>query len=283
MSLFKIIFVLVLITIFSCQDLNNVANDKLIARVNNNYLYESDIIKLNLNFSSVSDSIVNIQNFINKWARNHLLYSQSLINIPLGKRQELDNLVNQYRLDLYNNNYKESIIKAKIDTLISYKQLKEYYDRNNSVFTLKEPLYRFRFIELPKDNVDRKEIAKRFKRFSNFDKKFIDSLSFQFNNSFLNDSIWVTKKTLLQYAPFLVSRDFLLLKKSKYFELEQSIQLYLFKIEDYLPVKEIAPLSYVENTIRNIVFNERKLEFLKNFNQGILNDAIKNKKFEIYP
>ena len=50
----------------------------------------------------------------------------------------------------------------------------------------------------------------------------------------------------------------------------------------YLSKNEKAPLSSVENRIRNIVFNQRKLDFLKKFDQEIINDAIQNKKFEIY-
>jgi hypothetical protein len=94
--------------------------------------------------------------------------------------------------------------------------------------------------------------------------------------------MWSNKKALLQNASFLTSKDLFNIKKSQIFEVEDTIQVYLFKIEDYLSKNEIAPLSSVENTIRNIVFNQRKLEFLKNFDQEIINDAIQYKKFEIY-
>ena len=268
--------------IIGCDELNKTRQNQLIARVDNNYLYMSDIDQLKLKFSSASDSIIKIQNYINTWAKNHLFYDKSLLNINVENKNLLDKLVDQYRLDLYNNNYKASIIKAQIDTLITQNQLVEYYTDNNSIFRLKEPLYKYRFIKFHKNNVDRNEITNRFIRYSNMDKVFLDSLSFQFSNSFLNDSIWFTKKTLIQNANFLSSKDLLSIKKSQIFKLEQSNQVYLFKSEDYLPKNEIAPLSFVENTIRNIVFSQRKLEFIKKFDQEIINDAIQNKKFEIY-
>ena len=81
---------------------------------------------------------------------------------------------------------------------------------------------------------------------------------------------------------FLFHKDLISLKKSEIFEVDNSFQLSLLKIEDYMPKNEIAPLTFVENTIRNIVFNQRKLEFLKNFDKEIINDAIQNKKFETY-
>lgn len=270
-----------LITI-GCNELNNTRQNQLIARVDNNYLYVSDIDNLNLRFSSVSDSIIKTQNFINTWAKNLLLYNKSLLNITNENKKSLDKLLDQYKLDLYNSNYKSSIIKSKIDTLITKSQLNEYYEMNNSIFLLKESLYRYRLIEFPKNNIDRIEITKRFIRNSDLDKIFLDSLSFQFSNSFQNDNTWYTKKVLLKNLSFLTSKDLLNIKKSQIFEVEDTIQVYLLKIEDYLSKDEIAPMSSIENTIRNIVFNQRKLEFLKNFDQEIINDAIQNKKFEIY-
>jgi len=281
----KITYTIILLNLFliiSCEDLSNSSKNHLIARVDNNYLYLSDLDKLNLKFTSISDSIIQTQNYINTWAKKYILYDRSLLNIEEDDKNKLNDLIKQYKLDLYNNSYKSSLIKAKIDTLITKKQISDYYQSNSFIFKLKEPLYKYRYIEFPKNNIDRNEITKRFIRYSHEDKHFLDSLTFQFSNSFLNDSIWFSKKAVLKNVEFLNSKNLLSIKKSEIFEVEETIQVYLFKIENYLPKNEVAPLSFVENTIRNIVFNQRKLKFLKNFDQELINDAIQNKKFEIY-
>jgi hypothetical protein len=56
----------------------------------------------------------------------------------------------------------------------------------------------------------------------------------------------------------------------------------LLALVDRLDRGSIAPLSYVENTIKDVVFNKRKIEFLRYFDNNILQDAIKTKKFETY-
>ena len=281
----KITYAIILLNLFlitSCEDLSNSSKNYLIARVDNNYLYLSDLDKLNLKFTSISDSIIKTQNYINTWAKKYILFDRSLQNIEEDDKNKLNDLIRQYELDLYNNSYKSSLIKAKIDTLITKKQISDYYQSNSFIFKLKEPLYKYRYIEFPKNNIDRNEITKRFISYSHEDKYFLDSLTFQFSNSFLNDSIWFSKKAVLKNVKFLNSKNLLSIKKSEIFEVEETIQVYLIKIENYLPKNEIAPLSFVENTIRNIVFNQRKLKFLKNFDQELINDAIQNKKFEIY-
>lgn len=280
MKIFKIIFLLFII--ISCDDLSKASQDELIARVNNNYLYKSDIENLNIEFSSSYDSIIKVKSYINTWAKNYLFYEKALLNISISQKQIIDKLINNYKFDIYNNTYKENIVKYKIDTIITENQLIDYYKRNFSNFLLKEPLYKIRFIGLPRDNIDRKFISSRFTRFSKEDKVFLDSISFQFTESFLNDSIWINKKTLLKIAPFINPEKVLSIKKPQYFQFEQSLQLYLFKIEDYLKENEVSPFSHIKNSIRNLVFNQRKFEFLKKFDQEIINDAIENKKFEIY-
>jgi hypothetical protein len=43
-----------------------------------------------------------------------------------------------------------------------------------------------------------------------------------------------------------------------------------------------APIEYVLPTLRQIIINQRKLKLIGQLKNEIVNDAIKNKKFEIY-
>jgi len=72
------------------------------------------------------------------------------------------------------------------------------------------------------------------------------------------------------------------LKKSQFFFIEDSFEVYLLWVSEYRLRNENAPYQLVENTIRKIVFNQSKLEFIKQFDQEILQDAIQANKFEIY-
>ncbi|MBV1923083.1 MAG: peptidyl-prolyl cis-trans isomerase, partial [Flavobacteriaceae bacterium] len=69
---------------------------------------------------------------------------------------------------------------------------------------------------------------------------------------------------------------------SNFTQLQDSLGVYLVKIEDILLTNDIAPLIYVEPTIKQIILNKRKLELIKNLERDITKDALKNKKFEIY-
>ena len=72
------------------------------------------------------------------------------------------------------------------------------------------------------------------------------------------------------------------LKKTNFTQLQDSLGVYLVKIEAVLKTNDIAPLSYVKQTIGQILLNKRKQELLKKIEKDITKDAIKNKNFELF-
>lgn len=268
----------------SCKEFNTNINDKVIARVDNDYLFSSDLQKLNYDYKSKEDSLITINSFINKWALERILLRQSLINLSEEKLTRIENLVQDYKFDLLANNYTEFVVSSKLDTILSSIETYDFYSKNLNNFKLNSPVYRVKYINFLKNNVDRRQITRSFKRFNDSDKRFIDSLSFQFLDSFLADTIWLNKGELIKNIPFINSNNFedYFLKKRKYFEIKGETDLSLFNIIESIEANRIAPFSYVENVVANIVLNKKKLDLIENFNNEILNDAIKTKKFEVY-
>lgn len=277
------IFLSVFTVTINCSGITNNTQDRLVARAENHFLYLSDIEDALDSFQSKEDSLVKVRNFINNWARKKLIYEKSLVNLPESKIAELNSMVDNYESNLFRNAYREFVLKSLMDTMVNSQLITEFYQSNKQNFKLREPLHRIRFISFPFDNVDRKEIIKRFRRFEPEDITFLDSLSFQFSSYFLADSLWLNQVETFEKVTFLDNdnaNNFL--KKKKYYEVKDSLDLYLFELVERLERNELAPLPYIENTIRSIVFNKKKIEFLKVFDNDILEDAIKTTKFETY-
>ena len=255
----------------------------LIARVGSNYLYKDDLVKLLGNPLDYSDSLIKVRSIIDNWARSQLLIQQSKINLPEDDLQGLEFLVDNYRKNLYENTYRKAVISKNLDTLISDYEMQNFLSDNEELFKLKAPLFQVRYIHLPPDNVDQFEIQRSFQRFDAYDKKFLDSLSFQFNNFILSDSLWIDKSNLTSTVSFLDRKNFKkYIRKLKFFKIEDSLGVYLFYLKNYLEKGDIAPNQVIKSTIKNIILNRRKIEFIKKFEKDILHDAIKSKNFEVY-
>ena len=136
---------------------------------------------------------------------------------------------------------------------------------------------------MPLDNVDQNEIQLSFQRFNKEDKDFLDSLSFQYTNYILSDSLWITRNSLKSRVVFLNQKNFdNYIKKSKFFKITDTLGVYLFLVNEILEKGDLAPLEVSIQIIKNIVINQRKLKFTKQFEKNILQDAIKSKTYEMY-
>jgi len=266
----------------SCNQFK-VSKEEVIARVGSVYLYRTDLEKELDLFINKDDSILNTRNFIDQWARNQIILQQAKINLNLKEIESLDALIDQYKIDLYSNTYKQTVLNKSIDTIISVQELDSFLIQNQSIFKLNSPLYQVRYIQLPHDNVDVNEIKRSFQRFNTEDVYFLDSLSFQFTNHILVDSVWINKSNLLSEISFLNQENLnKYIKKSQFFEIEDSLGVYLFFVKNHLMKGDIPPNEVLSPTIKNIILNQRKLKFNKQFEKDILHDAIKSKTYEIY-
>jgi hypothetical protein len=271
-----------IITLSSCDYFKQDNLGTPIARVNNSYLYQKDIKNLIFENTSKEDSTLIVTNFINRWATKQLLIDQSIVNLPQEKQDAYNDLVNQYKIDLYIEAYKSSIVAKQLDSIIALKELEDFYNQNKENFKLNDDLLKIRYIHIDKNFSNTKELVEKFKRFDSIDKQALTDLSIKFKAFNLNDSIWIKNDVLIGALPVLKYSNSQVLKKTNFTQLQDSLGVYLVKIEAVLKTNDIAPLSYVKPTIEQIVLNKRKQEFLKKIEKDITKDAIKNKNFELF-
>lgn len=267
----------------SCEFFKQDTDREPIARVNDAFLYKDDISGLITENISKEDSAVRVNNYINQWATQQLLMNGARINLSQDKQDAFDNLVEDYKNDLYIKAYLEALVKRTIDTAITQAQAEEVYEGNLEAFRLNEDLLKFRYINLNGNNGNSDDIEERFVRFDEEDRYVLDSIAIQFKSYSLNDSIWIRLDQAMERIPILnqENKDELL-KKSNFIRHNDSLGLYLMQINEVLKRNEIAPIEYVMPTIREMVINKRKLELIQQLEKDITKDAMQNKQFEIY-
>ena len=269
--------------IVGCDFFKKTDDRQPIARVNDSYLYEEDVLGLVPEGASKADSLVIVNAYINRWASQLLLMDGALLNLPEEKQEEFSKLIEQYKNDLYTKAYLEALVKKNIDTVVDIEEAKVFYEANKESFKLNDDLLQLRYISLPLNPIDLDTIKNRFRRFEPKDQRYLDSISLQFKSYSLNDSLWVRFNQVVDKVPVVTqeSKD-QLLKKSNFLQLKDSINLYLMQVNDIRLQNDYAPLEYVSKSIKQIVINKRKLELIKQLENDISKDAIKNNKFQIY-
>ena len=274
-----IITTLLCLFIESCSNFSNNDSNNLVARAGEYFLYEDDLP----NYVSSDDSLIKISNFIETWAKEKVLYDLSIINLSQLKRAEIDELVNNYRVDLYINSYKDLIVNSRIDSIVTNEQIDSFYSMNSNNFKLNENLVKYRYVKVPNDNLNINRIRRYILRMNEQDRYFLDSLNFQFADLKLDDSIWFTERDVIASINFInqsnKSRYFI---KNRLFTIDESNYTNFFIVDDMLKSGNIPPKSYLYDRIKATIINQRKLDILKSINKEILNDALKSRKYEVY-
>ena len=277
------LFLIIILLIFVNCEYFSTTPKLAIARVQDKYLFFNEIKdKIPINLSK-EDSIVLVRNKIINWATKHILNEKALINLNIEEQNKLLNLVESYKSDLFSHSYQEKMVKSSMDTLISDYDVENYYNLNKSNFKLNQDLVKARFMKIKSNNYNIKDVRNRFKRFNQEDVVFLDSISLQFSSFSFNDSVWINKDLFFSKLPDIktyVKNN--IVKKALFYQLEDSLELYLIKINKSIFRNDVSPLDYIRPTLKQILLNKKKLEFVRNFEKDLIDDAIQNKELEIY-
>ena len=276
-----ILFLLVCFS--SCNYFQPEAKPQSIARVNDSFLFKDDIKNLVPAGTSKEDSLVIVRNFIDRWASQKLLMDAAEINLSTERQEEYNKLIRQYKIDLYTRAYIEEVVKTTVDTVISAEELKTYYNENKENFKTDGTLVKLRYIHLPKDHPKYQAIRSKFFDYRKSDKKFWDTYGMQFKSFVLNDSVWVEMNQIYKKLPFITPDNRSeYISAGKSIEKKDSLDMYLVKVTNVLEKNQVGPFEYVKPTLQQVILNNRKLELIKKIEKEITDDAIKNKKYEIY-
>tara|TARA_B110000003_G_scaffold276576_1_gene324090 strand:- start:21783 stop:22628 length:846 start_codon:yes stop_codon:yes gene_type:complete len=276
-------YILIIVFLFSCDSFDIQKKDTLIelpiATVYGENLFKDDVAYLLPKNLDSNDSIILARSIINNWAIQQLLLKKAEENTSQNDNSEVNNLVKDYRQALLINGYKERLVKQQLDTVIVKQEIVNYYKKNNKNFRLNEELIKIRYLHFSSDLLDKNEVISFFKKGRLKDLEELEFRQLTFKYMMLNDSVWTPLENVLLKIPF--SRDNLL-KKVKFFQKEDSLGLYLVAVNDVLFRNQIAPLSYIEPTIKQMILHQRKLQLIRDIEKIIVKDAIKNESFKIY-
>ncbi len=262
-----------------CQIISEDKSDDLVARAGGNFLYQNELPS----FSSLEDSLLRYTNYVESWAKEKILYDLSLTNLSQTKKNDLDLLVEKYKVDLYINSYKDLLVNSRIDSIITYEEIESFYSKNVNNFKLKENLIKYRYLKLPVSNINIDNIRTYIQRLDNDDRNFLDSLNFQFADIKINDTIWFTEREVISSIDFINQRNKSnYIKVNRLFEVEDDQYLTFFIIKDLLKSGNIPPLSYLYDRIKTNIINQRKLNLIKSINKEVLEDALKSSKYEVF-
>jgi hypothetical protein len=259
-------------------------NAEAVARVGRYVLYKSDLP----DFSYLTDSLSIVSaeyDFIESWAAKRLSLENALNYLSESDQWELDRMVENYRIELYSQAYYNTVATINKDTLVEEDALLELYEKEKSSLLLDEDLIKLRFIALGSSYTKPDEIEERFKRYNEEDRLFIDSLRSHnyLTEVYLNDSLWVRSSSIIErIRPLTYQNAKSYLKPYQFFSLQDSIGYYYGQVLDTRKKGDIAPFTFAELELQQILDNRNQFDRIDNIQKQLLKDALRKGDFEIF-
>lgn len=276
----KPIYLIILLLVCSC-DLPTNEESNAVARVGEDFLFISDLE--NQMKPNGSDSIQITTRTINEWAEELLYLKKAEINLSSREKKRLEELVSTYRNDLYVKTYKDKAIQSQLDSIVEKEEIESYFEQNKLNFKTNKDLLRGRYVRVRNENYNLRSIRKSIRRFNEDDKVFLDSIALQFTTYSLNDSIWVQASQFFNRLPLVSERRYKnFLKNDTFFELQDSLEVYLVVVEEVVLRNDLAPLDYVAPTLNQILINKRKLELMRQLDREIIEEGLRQNIYEVY-
>jgi hypothetical protein len=285
------VFLFLLITLLSsCDLLNKKGNGenernegKVLAKVNDQFLYSKDLIGLLGKNYSKNDSIELSKAFIDQWVRKELLLQKAETMID-PQNQEIQKKLLAYKHDLLIYDYENAYLKEKLDTIVKEKEIEEFYQKNINSFDLKENIIKGIFIKIPSASSKTEKIKQLVSSGKNTDMHELKANCLRFaSDYFLDDTLWVNFDNLVRNSPFMeITAKTRFLETSRFSELKDSQFTYYLKINEYKIFDQLSPLDFVKEDIKSKIINKRKIDLIAKLEESIYKKAKEDKTFEIY-
>lgn len=256
-------------------------DDILLARLGDSYLYESDLKSiLNKDLSS-ADSSAFIQQYAQNWAQEELLLQKAELNIDLSEF-DIDKRLEDYRRSLLIHAYEQKLIQQNIDTIVSVESLSSYYTQHSDDYILAESIVQLMLIKVSVVAPELDSIRDLVFAKDTLDIEAIEAYAHQYAKRFYyNPNEWLNWQEFEKFLPKLTENE-TFFKNTNTLYLKDSLDVYFVKLFDQKAQGEIAPLEYVEEEIKSILLNQKKLKTVDVIQSKLLEDAKKSKQFEIY-
>ncbi len=277
-----VIFSLLLV-IFSCSTYHSNNGGDPIATVGDKYLYLSDIPDFFSYELSAKDSAIIAKKYIQKWIKKQLILQKAELNLTVAKQREVNKQLEETRASLIIYQYEQEMIKQKLDTIVTENEIEAFYRENPSNFILKQNIVKALYVKLLIDAPNLNKVKQWYKSNNDEDLTQLESYCYQYAEKFdyFNED-WISFNKLLKELPVIIPDQERFLNRNNYIETQDSLYHYFVHLRGLTLKGAVSPVEFVQNDIKTIILTNRKIEFLKELENNIYNDALNRDEFEIY-
>lgn len=239
----------------------------------------ADLDALTYGLSS-EDSARVADSYIQQWATSLIVYDRS----KEIKSREIDEMVENYRRSLCQNEWERKQVAQKMPMLIEDSLVLEFYEQNKQHFILDRAILRGLLLIMPvgAPNLEKlKDMVEVPHEEENIE--WVEKYAYQYAvgyELFLDD--WKTVEQIAVYMPYSQDELSKQIKQKKQILAQDSLNVYLLQVTDFCGKGEYKPLEYVQDEIKELILSQRQVEFIRLLREDLYEKAVQQGKLKRY-
>lgn len=261
--------------------MGDAADKRVVASVDDRDLLLKDIL-LNMPEGLTGvDSATFVRMYTDNWVLNQLKLQRA--KEVLTSHKDIERLVDDYRQSLIMRQLDQYYVDLNLDTDITERQIAAHYRLHSSQFKLDHDKVRGVVVRASEEfrNGAALSDAMRSASSGNLDElsAFVEKHSLQISDL---SASWVTYSDFLSHLPTVRTRSYdNLLQKGKVQNMKSDDVVFYFVITDIARKGSIAPLESVEDDIRRMLYSERRLQIVRNYEEELKREAVSENRVVI--
>jgi len=271
-----------LLLLTGCDYFQKSSKEVVVAECYGKYLYESDLVGIVPEGTTIMDSIQRVSTFIDSWVRRQVLIHQAENNLNM-EELDLKKQMDEYRNSLVIYAYESQLINQKLDTVVSEDEIAEYYEQNKEDFQLRNTMVRVAYVILDEDSKQKEDFRKLLSDPDTLLLQNIDVLAMYYAaKSYLDVDQWMQLDELTNIVPIEIFNAESFLKKNKFVCFDMNEHTYMVRFVEYLLEESTSPLDMVRDNIKSVILAQRKKALLDKMHTSLYEKAKRDRAFEVY-
>lgn len=253
-----------------------------VATVGESVLTRSDVAAAVPAGLDENDSVAMADSYVEEWTRREVKLQEAERVLALHN-VDIEAMVEDYRNSLLSYRLDRYYVDGKVDTVISDSLVAAYYTAHKPEFRMDRDIVKGRVARLPRSFNLRTKL-----------KNLMGSSNAERQQDFLDMTVknglqltvfdrWTGFDELLGMLPVVRGQDYsYLLKEDGISELMDDNYRYYIQITDHVSRGEQAPLEWVEEVVRNIIYNDRSSRTIRMHEDSLYRAAVDGGLVRIY-
>ncbi len=269
--------------IFSSCMMQSTQNDERpVARVYDRYLYPSYLESQIPAGLDQEDSIRIARRLVQEWINDQLMLKQAELHLPDDLR-EIEKQVEAYRTALLVFRYKQNLLSKNLDSLISENEVRDYYEENASNYVLDSDIVQVTYLKIPVSAPQIWNVRRWYRSDRKEDKQNLREYCMEYAETYsIEDSSWIFFSELLDTTPLNIDNPSMYLNYNKNIEARDSVYYHFIRVLNRKEEGDVKPLSMVKESIKTVLINKRKLEYLQDLENTVYREGLSRNHVEIY-